>query len=161
MTGTADDARLLTQRYTSALERPHPPRPDAVPLAPSPLEAPAARLARSERRSGSRQRCAIVGSTVECSASNPTVTPRPATADCALLLEHLADRHDLDRHVLEREGGDLLVLGEDVLGGPLGVVGERRGLAGGQQRRAARRRRWATIATLMPGGLEVACGRRR
>ena len=39
--GTADDARLLTQRYTSALEQPDPPGPDAVPLAASAVEASA------------------------------------------------------------------------------------------------------------------------
>ena len=42
LTGTADDVRLLTQRYTSRPRTPDPPRPDSVPLAPSPLEASAA-----------------------------------------------------------------------------------------------------------------------
>ncbi len=43
LSGTADDVRLLTQRYTSAPRAPDPPRPDPVPLAPSPLEASAQR----------------------------------------------------------------------------------------------------------------------
>ena len=41
LTGTADDVRLLTQRFTSALERLDPPGSDPVPLAPSPMEASA------------------------------------------------------------------------------------------------------------------------
>ena len=40
-TGTADDARLLTQRVHDGPRSDHPPRPRAIPLAPPPLEAPA------------------------------------------------------------------------------------------------------------------------
>src|SRR5206468_2586401 len=47
-------------------------------------------------------------------------------------LKHLRHRYDLDRHILERIGGDDLVLGENLVGSALRVVGQRSGLARGE-----------------------------
>ena len=106
-TGTADDARLLTQRYTTALETDHPPRPRAVPLAAPPLEAPAEAEEEPQRRPQGRRTRRFAEPALRCLIRERILRRRRLRSTGHLLLEHLDHRHDLDLHVLEREGGDL------------------------------------------------------
>ena len=47
--------------------------------------------------------------------------------------KHLLNWNNPDRDIPEREGGDLLVLGQDILGGTLGIIGDRGRLSGRQE----------------------------
>ena len=71
----------------------------------------------------------ISATSVRTAIESPTAECRPRSGSVQLLLKHLANRHNPDRNVFEREDGDLFVLGQDVFRRALRVIHKRRGLA--------------------------------